>query len=81
MKTNHRRNFKAKPHRDQSMFGIIKKANIADKVFSGCIGNDFTNGHRGAAKSKRGAKKFVRTRIRFHDNNETKKSLKEYYES
>jgi hypothetical protein len=37
------------------------------------IGNDFTNGHRGMAKAVKGAKKFVRTRIRFHENATTKK--------
>jgi hypothetical protein len=44
-------------------------------VLSGVAGiaNDFTNGHRGMAKAVRGAKKFVRTRIRFHENTATRK--------
>jgi len=28
------------------------------------IGNDFSNGHRGMARSVRGAKKYVRSRVR-----------------
>lgn len=42
------------------------------------IGNDFTNGHRGMAKSVRGAKKYVRSRVRFHDNAATKRLAREH---
>jgi hypothetical protein len=73
MKTNHRRNFKAKRHRDSSMMQFSSKAQLADVAPSASIGNDFTNGNRGMAKDKRGAKKYVRSRVRFHDNMATKK--------
>lgn len=58
---------------DKSMHGWGGKAPIANKRFGAGIGNDFTNGHRGMAKAVRGAKKFVRTRIRFHENAEARK--------
>jgi hypothetical protein len=40
-------------------------------------GSDHSNGHRGQAKAARGAKKFVRTRIRFHENAATRKLVLE----
>ncbi|MEK7628219.1 MAG: hypothetical protein AAB421_02240 [Patescibacteria group bacterium] len=73
MKTNHRRGFVAKPHKDQAMFATRATAPIANKSFCTSIGNDFSKGNRGMAKAKRGAKKFVRSRIRFHDNTTTKR--------
>ncbi|WP_327210034.1 hypothetical protein [Rhizobium leguminosarum] len=36
-------------------------------------GYEHSNGHRGQAKAARGAKKFVRTRIRFHENAATRR--------
>lgn len=41
---------------------------FSDVSIGARIGNDFTNGNRGMAKSVRGAKKFVRSRLRFHEN-------------
>lgn len=58
---------------DKSMHGWGSYSALADINASGSIGNDFTNGHRGMAKAVRGAKKFARTRIRFHENAATKK--------
>jgi hypothetical protein len=58
---------------DKSMHGWGAKSTLADKQIGASIGNDFCNGHRGMAKSVKGAKKFVRTRIRFHENAATKK--------
>lgn len=52
---------------DKSMHGWKRVSTFSDKSFSAFIGNDFSNGNRGMAKSVRGAKKFVRTRIRFHE--------------
>ena len=52
---------------DKSMHGWGRKSELADKLIGASIGNDFANGHRGMAKAVRGAKKFVRSRIRFHD--------------
>jgi hypothetical protein len=40
-------------------------------------GYEHSNGHRGQAKAARGAKKFVRTRIRFHENAATRKLAQE----
>lgn len=65
MKTNHRRGFKAKTHRDQAMWENSRVSEFADKCVGAGIGNDFTNGNRGMAKEKRGAKKYIRSRIRF----------------
>jgi hypothetical protein len=52
---------------DKSLHGWGRKSEFADKAVGAGIGNDFTNGHRGMARAVRGAKKFVRSRIRFHD--------------
>ena len=38
---------------------------------------DHTNGKHGIAKDRRGAKKFIRTRTRFHENAATRKLLTE----
>ena len=53
---------------DKSMHGWGRKSTLADRSVGAGIGNDFTDGHRGMARSVKGAKKFVRTRIRFHEN-------------
>ncbi|MEM7215324.1 MAG: hypothetical protein AAF423_07250 [Pseudomonadota bacterium] len=73
MKTNHQRGFVAKPHRFQGGFSTSARSLLADKSFFAGIGFCFTDGNRGMAKAKRGAKKFVRSRIRYHD----KAALKE----
>lgn len=49
---------------DKSMHGWGRLSLFADKQVGACIGNDFTDGHRGMAHAVRGAKKFVRSRIR-----------------
>lgn len=58
---------------DKSMHGWGAKSDLADRRVGASIGNDFTNGHRGMAKAVRGAKKFVRTRLRFHENAATRR--------
>ena len=64
---------------DKSMHGRKCQVSIiADRSIGASIGNDFSNGHRGMANAVRGAKKYVRTRIRFHENSETRKLMKEY---
>jgi hypothetical protein len=50
-----------------------RRSALADRTFGASIPNDFTNGARGMAKSVRGAKKYVRTRFRFHENAETRR--------
>lgn len=57
---------------DKSMHGWGRKSTLADRSVGAGIGNDFTDGHRGMARSVKGAKKFVRTRIRFHENAATR---------
>lgn len=77
MKTNHRRGFKAGTHRDQAGFNRATPLPLSDKSLFVYIGNDFTDGNRGMAKSKRGAKKFLRSRTRFHENSATKTAATE----
>lgn len=62
---------------DKSMHGWGNISLFADRQIGACIGNDFSNGHRGMAKAVKGAKKFVRTRTRFHENAMTQKMMKE----
>lgn len=52
---------------DKSMQSWIRKSEFSDKIMAAGVGNDFSKGNRGMAKAVRGAKKFVRSRIRFHD--------------
>lgn len=51
---------------DKSMHGWGGRTKVGDEIITAGagIGNDYCNGHRGMAKAVRGAKKFVRTRIR-----------------
>jgi hypothetical protein len=43
--------------------------------FSAAIGNDFSQGRRGMAKAVRGAKKYIRSRVRFHDKADLRKEI------
>ena len=52
---------------DKSLHAWGDKSEFSDKSVWASISNDFTNGHRGMAKAVRGAKKYVRSRKRFHD--------------
>ena len=64
MKTNHNRGFVDEgSFRDPSMMQAVGKGQEATFCSKG-IGNDFTNGHRGAARAKHGAKSYVRSQIR-----------------
>jgi hypothetical protein len=67
MKTNHQRQFKAsyRQYGGSPMGSTGCISLLADKVVGASWGGDNSNGHRGIAKAKRGAKKFVRSRIRF----------------
>lgn len=57
---------------DKSGRGWTAIAPLSGERISASIPNDFVNGHQGMAKAVKGAKKFVRTRVRFHENAETK---------
>ena len=59
-------------HPDKSMQGWGRRSTLSDKSIGASIGNDFTNGHRGMARAVAGAKKFVRSRFRLHENAATR---------
>jgi hypothetical protein len=61
---------------DKSMHAWAAEAPLKGERFSASVPNDFTNGRRGMAKAVKGAKKFVRTRVRFHENAETRRLAK-----
>lgn len=77
MKTNHQRNFVAKsvtqfnPNKVAKQTSEFANAHVTAKW----PGRDY-NHHNGDAHSKRGMKKFVRTRIRFNENAETQKQAR-----
>lgn len=57
---------------DKSMHCWGRTSLLADKRVAASVSNDFTNGHRGMARAVRGAKAYVRTRIRFHEKHALK---------
>ena len=65
---------------DKSMHGWSRKSEFADIIIGASIGNDFTDGHRGMAHAVKGAKKFVRSRIRFHEKQKTRELERNYEE-
>lgn len=79
MKTNHQRNFRDKRAPRQVfakyfVFGQTRVNPISGvAVGAGATSGDHTNGKRGIAKDRRGAKKFINSRSRFHENAATKK--------
>ena len=72
MKTNHRRGFKANTPRYKGGTTFQKTGALSDVSVSARADYDFSNGNRGMAKSVRGAKKFVNSRFRFHENAATR---------
>lgn len=60
---------------DKSLHGWSRTSLLADRSVGAGIGNDFCHGHRGMARAVHGAKKFVRTRIRFHENAAVKRQM------
>jgi hypothetical protein len=76
-KTNQRRGFSGQKDSERYRASPAGHAGensvLADKSIGARWGGDNTDGHQGHAKAKRGAKKFVRTRIRFHENQATKR--------
>lgn len=64
MKTNHQREFVDEgSFRDPSMT-VISKRLQEGMANAKSIGNDFCNGHHGAARAKAGAKKYCRVQER-----------------
>ena len=79
MKTNHQRGFKDKRDSRAVFNSYIAGGNwvhseLADRfIAASATCGDHTNGKRGIAKDVRGAKKFVNSRLRFHENAALKK--------
>lgn len=83
MKTNHQRNFKDTRDgntvfKDYIVFSGLNKLQLSDRIVSAVVTcGDHTNGKRGIAKDRRGAKKYIRSRTRFHENAATKKLMEQ----
>jgi hypothetical protein len=75
MKTNHRRGYVDPGSFREHSCEVIMVSKITGKF--ACIGNDFTNGHRGHAKAVRGAKKYIRSRDRMANKQLAKAALEE----
>jgi len=75
MKTNHRRGYKARSHTDNAMWHETRKDPLSGSAVSAGITNDFSNGRRGEAKAKRGAKKFLNSRIRIRQKAKIRKMV------
>lgn len=63
-------------HEDESQAWHAKLASGAGMV-SASIGNDFHCGNRGMARNVRGAKKFVRSRVRLDRKRHIQRQLEE----
>ncbi len=83
MKTNHKRGFKDKRFSRQVFakyevlnYGVVCK--LSDRVVSGYVNSsDHCCGKRGIRRDRKGAKKFVNSRFRFHEDMALKKLVKE----
>lgn len=79
MKTNHQRGFKeTRSSRDVFRKYIAGGSHaflpLSDRYEAACAtSGDHANGKRGIAKDVAGAKKYVRSRTRFHENAATRK--------
>lgn len=82
MKTNHQRGFKSNkdPRAVYSRYFVHSDKRVLENghvICAGVTSGDHTNGKRGIAKDRRGAKKFINSRVRFHENAILKRKLKE----
>lgn len=81
MKTNHQRNFRENTDPNAVLGKYIAysarlRLPMSDRIVSaGVTASDHTNGKRGIAKDRRGAKKFINSRARFHENAALKRLL------
>lgn len=79
MKTNHQRNFcdqrsSRAVFESYVVFSDSRRLELSDKVVSAsATSGDHTNGKRGIARDRKGAKKFLNSRQRFHENAALKK--------
>jgi hypothetical protein len=76
VKTNHRRGYVAAKPRNVTVFYHGRKAVYADRVIEVYGTRQFYDGHRGMAHAKRGAKKYIRSRERFHSKVMLRESLR-----
>jgi hypothetical protein len=71
-KTNHQRNYHGQKDSQRYHYspigGTMKISEFADVIVGASWGGDNSNGHIGYGRVKRGGKKFVRSRIRFQEN-------------
>ncbi len=58
-------------------WGTSKESKLADRRVGANASYDWSKGNRGMAKDVRGAKKYVNSRFRFHENQATKKLIRE----
>jgi hypothetical protein len=80
-KTNHRRGFTtpkdSERYRGSPCGSTGEVSLLADRSIGAGFGGDNSQGHAGFARVKRGAKKYVRTRVRFHENAATQSQARE----
>jgi hypothetical protein len=80
MKTNHQRNFKSTYNSERFKKSVLGgnsiKSELADRTISAAAyiwDTEYVSAHKRARKNVAGAKKYVRTRVRFHENAAVKK--------
>lgn len=73
MKTNHLRGYRANAQRYKGGQHFSARAPLSGIVVSAMADFDFTDGNRGMARSVRGAKKYVNSRVRHHENAATRR--------
>ncbi len=71
MKTKHPRRVRDQKDSERyagSPMGVASRYSpLADRTVTAHWGGDNSNGHRGIAKARRGAKKYINSRIRFRE--------------
>ena len=83
MKTNHQRGFKdtrdsRSVYNDYIVFSETRRLPISGKILVVSVTcGDHINAKRGIAKDRRGAKKFVNSRTRFHEDSMLRRQVKE----
>lgn len=75
MKTNHQRGFVARKERRSGGQHIGDVSYFSDVIIGAVVPWEFSDGNRGEAKNKKGAKKYVRSRIRCNDKVRTRKIM------
>lgn len=81
MKTNHQRNFKGNKPRRKDGTSFSRRGVFADIWVNAFSGFDAQNGMSGMARSVRGAKKFINSRFRHHENAATRRWASELNEA